>query len=213
MSRWSNDSTTIKRENWESRNLKTLSEAKFSRNVPNTQELLINNEFFDHHMASVEPKDVSDRTLSAFEGYLSYVNSMYFEFSGNQPHQTLNQVSSLLSNSQKRVQMETEPRSVGNQNKQEGDMDDMSSNDFHYMTLDVLANPLRVPHVFENWSPREIAIFESWIWKFGKCFHLFPPFIKSKTRREVVEFYSSWKNTSHFKVWSQKMESLPDSAL
>jgi hypothetical protein len=66
---------------------------------------------------------------------------------------------------------------------------------------------LRVPHVFENWSPREIAIFETWICKFGKNFNLFSKFIKTKNTREVVEFYFWWKNTSHYKIWQQKMNS------
>ena len=43
--------------------------------------------------------------------------------------------------------------------KEEGSS--LVSNDFHYSTLDMLCNPLRVPLGFETWSPLEIAIFEA----------------------------------------------------
>lgn len=36
--------------------------------------------------------------------------------------------------------------------------------------LDVLINPLTYSNVFESWAPREVAIFEEAILKFGKRF-------------------------------------------
>lgn len=111
-------------------------------------------------MSSQEPKDVSDRTLSAFEGYLSYVNSMYFDYNFTPPAQTLNQLSSQLSSAQKKTQAGPDARGISNTSRATDEADELAPNHFHYLTLDVLSNPLRVPHVFENWSPREIAIFE-----------------------------------------------------
>lgn len=182
-------------------------EIRISKNVPNTQDSALNSQYFDNPLASTDPKDVSDRTLIAFENYLAQVNSMYFNFGSEQERPTLNEVSSRISNNQNGLPIESDKPQSLVESRLTDEESNVISNDFHYSTLDVLWNPLRVPHVFENWSPREIAIFETWICKFGKNFNQFSKFIKTKNTREVVEFYFFWKNTSHYKIWQQKMNS------
>ena len=57
-------------------------------------------------------------------------------------------------------------------------------------TFDILTNPLRTDHPFgkplqirftqiciEIWAPKEIAMFEACICKFGKRFALFEPYV------------------------------------
>ena len=51
--------------------------------------------------------------------------------------------------------------------------------------LDILINPLNYTSVFENWSPREIAIFETGILKFGKQFEFLSELIETKNPKEV----------------------------
>lgn len=155
----------------------------------------------------MEPKDISDRAMTCFESFLSQVNTMYFNLGVTEPKETLNELASRISNNQNGILMAKAPQLASKRRRNTNEGQSLVSNDFHYSTLDMLWNPLRVAHVFENWSPREIAIFETWIWKFGKKFGLFSKFIKTKTTSEVIDFYLSWKSTSHHKIWKQKMES------
>lgn len=145
----------------ESRINKGTSDSKLLKYSLNTQELRGKNEFLPHPMTSVEPKDVSDRTLAAFESYLSQVTSMYFGNGINLGNRSLNEVSSRLCSNQNGLLMPTEQQQVADGSSSTEEGGNTGSNDFHYSTLDVLCNPLRLPHVFENWSPREIAIFET----------------------------------------------------
>lgn len=183
------------------------SDLKALKTVGRPQESTGNQEYFDSMMASTDPEDISKRTLASFEGYLAHVNSMYFEHGSLQDRPGLNEVSSRISSTQKGIPVaRADPVQQASSDPSKSWLD-FGITDFHYTTLDVLWNPLRVSHVFEDWSPREIAIFETWICKFGKNFHEFPKFLRTKSTREVVDFYYCWKMTSRFKVWQQKMES------
>merc|ERR1711957_139081 len=70
--------------------------------------------------------------------------------------------------------------------------------------LGILTSPLRRESVIEKWSPLEIATFESSLALFGKEFHQVQKFVKSKSTKEIVEFYYIWKKTSHYKVWKKQ---------
>lgn len=70
---------------------------------------------------------------------------------------------------------------------------------FRLTTFDILTNPLRADNPFEIWAPKEIALFETCICKFGKEFDLFTNYIKTKTLKEIIDFYYEWKKTSHYK--------------
>ena len=67
--------------------------------------------------------------------------------------------------------------------------------------LDVLISPLRSDHEFEKWSPKEVAIFESAICRYGPEFSFIQHLIQTKTINEVNNFYHEWTRTSHFKIW------------
>jgi hypothetical protein len=67
--------------------------------------------------------------------------------------------------------------------------------------LDILINPVTPHSVFEFWAPREIAIFEESILKFGKQFEFIAELIGTKNFKEVYEFYLEWKSTSHHKSY------------
>lgn len=66
-----------------------------------------------------------------------------------------------------------------------------------------LASSLRATNPFEHWSPLEIAQFEAGMRCWGKQFGRLHRVIRSKTTREVVEFYYTWKKTSHYAAWKR----------
>ena len=73
--------------------------------------------------------------------------------------------------------------------------------------LDILINPVTPQSVFESWSPREVAIFEESMLKFGKQFEFISELIGTKNVKEVYEFYLEWKCTSHYKSYKSFLSS------
>jgi len=69
-------------------------------------------------------------------------------------------------------------------------------------------SPLRKPNIIEKWSPLELSVFEASITLFGKDFHKIQKQIKTKSCKEVIEFYYTWKKTNHYKQW--KKTYIPD---
>lgn len=53
----------------------------------------------------------------------------------------------------------------------------------------------------EKWSPHEVVVFEAAICVYGKDFYQISKAIKTKTTKEVIEFYYSWKFSSHYYSW------------
>lgn len=74
--------------------------------------------------------------------------------------------------------------------------------------LGAMLSPVRRPLVIETWSPREIATFEGALALHGKCFHTVQRFVKTKTTKEIIEFYYIWKMSSHYTEWKQNF--VPD---
>tara|TARA_B110000971_G_C19619715_1_gene324200 strand:+ start:153 stop:494 length:342 start_codon:yes stop_codon:yes gene_type:complete len=72
--------------------------------------------------------------------------------------------------------------------------------------LGVLSCPVRRPTVVERWSPYEIACFEAGISLYGKHFHTLQKIVKTKSTKDIVEFYYIWKKTSHYKMWKKQFE-------
>jgi hypothetical protein len=73
-----------------------------------------------------------------------------------------------------------------------------------YPTLDMLLSPLRKRSPLDDWSPREVALFEAGICRFGKDFYSIGKIIQTKTTNEVVEFYyHCFKPSIHYKLWKQ----------
>lgn len=146
---------------------RTSKHAKSAKSFKQTEKTVsFKGDFSDfmNNVASWDPKENSDRTIGMFENYLSHVTSMYFGMSDPSSKLGLNDVSGRLN-----LQTTTQPIGMdvdtsGQPNEQQG----LIPSTFYFSTLDMLWNPIRVPHVFENWSPREIAIFETCICKFGK---------------------------------------------
>lgn len=76
-------------------------------------------------------------------------------------------------------------------------------------TLGYLLSPLRRPTtIMERWSPYEVSVFEASIMLYGKKFDVIQKYVKSKTTKEVIEFYYCWKKTGHYKQW--KTAFVPD---
>ncbi len=59
----------------------------------------------------------------------------------------------------------------------------------------------------ELWSPYEIAIFEAAVCIHGKQFHILQKLIKTKTTKEVIDFYYIWKKSSHYLIWKSNIDS------
>mmetsp|Transcript_32667 Transcript_32667/g.101088 ORF Transcript_32667/g.101088 Transcript_32667/m.101088 type:complete len:125 (+) Transcript_32667:128-502(+) len=79
--------------------------------------------------------------------------------------------------------------------------------------LGAMVSPARRQLVFETWSPREIILFEGALALHGKNFHLLQRFIKTKTTKEIIEFYYIWKLTTHGREWKQTfVPDVPDPA-
>jgi hypothetical protein len=72
--------------------------------------------------------------------------------------------------------------------------------------LGYLTSPLRRPTVIEKWSPYEIATFEASMALHGKHFHIISKFVKTKSTKEIIEFYYIWKKTSHYRRWKNGFE-------
>lgn len=206
-SKHSNQTNSSSKLAWELKRKKADSEKKIVKNMPDGQEVMKKGKYLAHAHPPLEPKDISTRTTACFENYLNHVGTMYYGLGTSQQLSSLNEVSSRLSRDQNGNIGGSVNDDTYHKIKSSESVSSTLFDDFYYSTLDVLWNPLRIPHVFENWSPREIAIFETWIWKFGKNFNLFSKFIKTKSTREVVDFYFAWKNTSRYKAWYQKTES------
>lgn len=68
-------------------------------------------------------------------------------------------------------------------------------------TLHYLKSPIRRPTILERWAPIEIAFFEAALGEYGKEFHKIAKEVKSKSTKEVVDFYYVWKKTSHYDRW------------
>jgi hypothetical protein len=70
--------------------------------------------------------------------------------------------------------------------------------------LGYLKSPLRRPTIIEKWSPCEIALFEAALLHHGKEFHTVSKEIRTKSTKEVVDFYYIWKKTAHYKKWKEQ---------
>lgn len=72
----------------------------------------------------------------------------------------------------------------------------------HYPSLDLLLSPLRQTTPLDFWAPKEIAIFEAAICRFGKDFHRIHTLVKTKNTNEVVDFYYRvWKKSRNYRIW------------
>ena len=70
-------------------------------------------------------------------------------------------------------------------------------------SLGVLLLPINRANVVDRWSVHEIATFEAAICIYGKEFHKISRVLDTKSTKEIVEFYYSWKKTSHYKAWKR----------
>ncbi|KAL7555105.1 hypothetical protein ACHAWF_018731 [Thalassiosira exigua] len=76
--------------------------------------------------------------------------------------------------------------------------------------LGYLTSPLRRPTVVEKWNPYEIATFEAALAVCGKRFHQVRKWVRTKSTKEIVEFYYVWKKTSHGRRWKGSYEEEDD---
>lgn len=85
---------------------------------------------------------------------------------------------------------------------------DTVNNLYKKKDLDMLINPTSVYSAYELWSPREIAIFEAAILRFGNHFDFIAEMVGSKSAKDCYEFYWEWKNTSHFRAYKTNQNSI-----
>ena len=133
------NSNSYKRFNSDHKAKKSTPDSKLaSKTAPYTDEDALNNDYFGGQITSLEPKDVSDRTTNAFENYLSQVTSMYFGSDPPEPAETLNEVSSRLSNNKNEHLTSKKDNQVDRESGRSEISSALVSNDFQYSTLDML---------------------------------------------------------------------------
>eukprot|EP00937_MAST-01D_sp_MAST-1D-sp2_P002847 g2847.t1 len=133
--------------------------------------------------ASVAPatqKDVGPaakgRVMAAFEGYLTVVSGMYYN----------GDASARVKGKPKR-----DPSILPLQRRS---------------TLGMLTSPARREKPLDNWNPREVATFEAAICAVGKNFNAIQKQVRTKSTKEIVEFFYLWKKTSHYDAWKRDYE-------
>jgi hypothetical protein len=73
--------------------------------------------------------------------------------------------------------------------------------------LGYLTSPLRRTTVWEDWSPKEVALFEAALLHYGKEFSkIRRNCLPNKTTKDVVAFYYVWKKTGHYQNWKKQYE-------
>jgi hypothetical protein len=75
----------------------------------------------------------------------------------------------------------------------------------HMSALAYLQSPVRKPHIMETWNPYEIACFEAGLAVHGKDFGILAKTIlRTKTTKQIIDFYYLWKKTSHYQKWKKE---------
>jgi hypothetical protein len=72
-------------------------------------------------------------------------------------------------------------------------------------TLGRLTSPARESSPLDNWTPLEVAKFESALCLVGKQFPLVAKVIGTKSSKEVIEFYYTWKQSKNYAVWKESL--------
>mmetsp|Transcript_24599 Transcript_24599/g.30081 ORF Transcript_24599/g.30081 Transcript_24599/m.30081 type:complete len:303 (+) Transcript_24599:284-1192(+) len=75
-----------------------------------------------------------------------------------------------------------------------------------HSTLGSLVSPINVVRIEDNWSPREVSLFESGLCTYGKQFHIIQRLLNNKTTKEVVEFYYVWKKSENYSIWKKSQQ-------
>jgi hypothetical protein len=70
--------------------------------------------------------------------------------------------------------------------------------------LGYLTSRARRQTIWEDWSPREVALFEAGLMHYGKHFSKIKDYLPHKTTKDVVAFYYVWKKTSHYQQWKKQ---------
>jgi hypothetical protein len=141
--------------------------------------------FSKNTAALTEDQVRAGRQLQAFENYLALVCMMYY----GDPYSSLS-----------RKTKDDQPlMTKGRRFRSVGELD----------TLGILVSPLRADLPFgkvylEKWTPKEIAVFECGLCKYGKKFKLIQKLLhNSKNHLEITEFYYLWKTSSHYTAWKE----------
>ena len=80
--------------------------------------------------------------------------------------------------------------------------EDVSRDRPAYTTIERLLSPLRKRRVREEWSAREVSVFEVGMSQHPKDFAAISRLIGSKATSEVVHFYyTAWKHSQHYWRW------------
>jgi hypothetical protein len=73
--------------------------------------------------------------------------------------------------------------------------------------LGYLTSPLRRTTIWEDWSPREVALFEAGLMQYGKDFsRIASKHLVHKQTKDVVAFYYVWKKTQHYQEWKRQYQ-------
>jgi hypothetical protein len=67
----------------------------------------------------------------------------------------------------------------------------------------LLAAPVHKVSVFDKWAPVEVARFEAGLCLWGKVFHRVQAVVKTKSTKDVIEFYYVWKKSPNYAKWKR----------
>lgn len=155
----------------------------------------------------IEKDIISNPVLVAFENYLAIVVQLYY----NQNFDIKANVINILKDDDNKKSKKGNYKKNAKNNSSSYpnnnillDNDNLIENSYNKNDnnfLGMLLSPFKKTYVFEKWTLKEIAIFESFICYFGKDFKKMHLFIPSKIYEEIIEFFNFWKLSSHYKIW------------
>lgn len=78
-----------------------------------------------------------------------------------------------------------------------------SSRNDRYSTIELLLSPVRKRQPAEEWSPREIVLFELGVCEYGEDFSRVAEMLPEKRISDVVRFYYDvWRQSANYNAWA-----------
>ncbi|KAK6587790.1 hypothetical protein RS030_81352 [Cryptosporidium xiaoi] len=159
--------------------------------------------------------NIINSKISKLETYLSLCEELYlggYSKSGSTSSlfqyliisHNINSVERLESLSKKYQFTGNNKQNLKPSQKQTSNTEDAISAETIISPLDLLTHPFRIKDTIDLWGPHEVILFECAMCKYGKEFDKIQRIIKTKTTKEIVDFYYCvWKRTNRYRAWKE----------